>query len=385
VPRFFSVDQHCDAILEHNGNTIAEPIPVVTRQEVERFLARNVQLGTLVFTDEHRSYTALSDEYEHAAVSASDGTRSTFAETPIFRVAKHAPQVRIELPGSGAVFAGGQGFVLEASGYDEEDGSLGFNAFSWHSNLDGNLGAGRYIVLSASSLTPGSHTITVTGTDSSQMTATATVAITIAAKNAVPTAVDDTTSAELDTTVSLDVLVNDIDVEGDIDPRSLKIIRTPMLGEAEIIASPEGNTVTYTAHTSGQDSFTYEVCDGIDRCDIATVTINSGLAGCTIIGTEGDDTLEGTPGDDVICGFGGNDTITGGPGADQLQGEAGNDTIEGGEVPDTIGGGIGNDNLHGGPGVDIIRGNAGADTIHGERGVDMIIGAASEDTVVYQP
>jgi len=278
----------------------------------------------------------------------------------------HAPQVRIELPSSGALFAE-QGFVLEASGYDEEDGSLGFNAFSWHSNLDGNLGAGRYIVLSASSLTPGSHTITVTGTDSSQMTATATVAITIAAKNAVPTAVDDTTSAELDTTVSLDVLVNDIDVEGDIDPRSLKIIRTPVLGEAEIIASPEGNTVTCTAHTSGHDRFTYEVCDGIDRCDTATVTISSGLAGCTIIGTEGDDTLEGTPGDDVICGLGDNDTI------------------EGDEGPDTIGGGIGNDNLHGGPGVDIIRGNAGADTIHGERGVDMIIGAASEDTVVYQP
>jgi len=365
VPGFFSVDQHCDAILEHNGNTIAEPIPVVTRQEVERFLARNVQLGTLVFTDEHRSYTALSDEYEHAAVSASDGTRSTFAETPIFRVPMHAPQVWIVNPGSGAVFAGGQGFVLEASGYDEEDGSLGSGAFSWRSDLDGNLGAGRHIVLSAGDLTPGTHMITVTGTDSSQMTATAT--ITIAAQNAVPTTVDDTTSVELDISNSIDVLANDIDVEGDIDPRSLKIIRTPVLGEAEIIASPEGNTVTYTAHTSGHDSFTYEICDGIDRCDTATVTINSGLAGCTILGTEGDDTLEGTPGDDVICGLGGNDTINGGAGED------------------TIGGGIGNDTLTGGPGADTIRGNAGADTIHGERGVDMIIGAASEDTVVYQP
>jgi len=278
----------------------------------------------------------------------------------------HAPQVRIELPSSGALFAE-QGFVLEASGYDEEDGSLGFNAFSWHSNLDGNLGAGRYIVLSASSLTPGSHTITVTGTDSSQMTATATITITIAAQNAVPTAVDDIVSAELDTTVSLDVLANDIDVEGDIDPRSLKIIRTPMLGEAEIITSPEGNTITYTSHTSGHDSFTYEICDGIDRCDTATVTISSGLAGCTILGTEGDDTLEGTPGDDVICGLGGNDQLHRGLGDDEIYGGAGNDII------------------NGGLGADIIRGNAGTDTIHGERGVDMIIGAASEDTVVYKP
>src|SRR3712207_4788837 len=60
----------------------------------------------------------------------------------------------------------------------------------------------------------------------------------------------------------------------------------------------------------------------------------------TIVATEGDDSIEGTPGHDVIIagegndiiyGRDGNDFICGGPGDDSLQGEAGDDRIDGGE------------------------------------------------------
>jgi len=391
----------------------------------------------------------LGSDTARFAVSVSDGLRSGFAESAVFRVAKHAPQVQVESPGSGAVLAESQGFVLEASGYDKEDGSLGFNAFSWASSIDGSLGVGRSVVMSADQLTPGAHTITVTATDSTGLTATATVNITITTRNTVPTAVDDTATAELDTPAFIDVLANDIDAERDMDRRSFEITRPPTLGEAEIVLSPTtGNlAVRYVGHTSGNDTLIYQICDGIGRCDTATVSIAVGLAGCTIVGTEGDDMLVGTTGDDVICGLGGNDTIDGQQGADtilggagndtingrlgndiirgglgndqilghrgndilhggrgndeiyggegndniqgnqgedQLHGEAGNDNINGGEGDDTLGGGRGDDTLDGGPGADTIRGNAGADTIYRERGVDMVLGVASEDTIINQ-
>jgi len=82
-------------------------------------------------------------------VSVSDGLRSGFAESAVLRVARHAPRVQVESPASGAALAESQGFVLEASGYDKEDGSLGFNAFNRASSIDSNLGIGRYMVFSA--------------------------------------------------------------------------------------------------------------------------------------------------------------------------------------------------------------------------------------------
>ena len=75
-----------------------------------------------------------------------------------------------------------------------------------------------------------------------------------------------------------------------------------------------------------------------------------------IPGTGGDDpTLNGTPGDDIICGFGGNDTLNGMGGDDILFGGDGDDILEGGEGSDYLDGGAGNDALDGGPGPDTCR------------------------------
>jgi len=383
-------------------------------------------------------------------ISVSDGTRSAFTESPVFRVANHAPEVRIESPSSGVVLAESQGFLLKASGYDEEDGSLGFNAYSWISSVNGNLGTGAHVVLSANQLAPGTHTITVTATDSSGLTATATTSIIISRVNTLPIAMDDSASVELDVPVFIDVLANDTDTERDIDSRSFEITVQPMLGEAEIAISPAtaNLAVRYVGHTSGRDSLTYQICDGVNRCDTAKVLIAVGIANCTIFGTEGDDMLVGTPGDDVICGLGGddtidgktgNDTLLGGSGddtiygrlghdvirgglgddfilghrgddvifggrgddeiyggggndiikgqegSDELFGEAGNDIIEGGSGNDIIGGGVDDDTLRGGPGDDTIRGNAGKDTVFGGEGTDTILGVARDETVHDQP
>lgn len=81
----------------------------------------------------------------------------------------------------------------------------------------------------------------------------------------------------------------------------------------------------------------------------------------TIVGTEDNDKIRGTPDDDVIVGLGGNDDI---------KGKGGNDTICGGE---------GNDKLHGNKGNDILIGGPGYDKIHGGQGFDTCDGVYFDD------
>ena len=112
-------------------------------------------------------------------VSVSDGTRSEFQDSVVFSVAEHRPQVWIEDPMDNDSFTANQGIVLSASGYDNEDGILPFSAYRWESSLDGDLGIGEFIVLSAGDLSTGTHRIEVTATDSSGAIASRDVNITV--------------------------------------------------------------------------------------------------------------------------------------------------------------------------------------------------------------
>ncbi|MFK3776382.1 immunoglobulin-like domain-containing protein [Pseudomonas sp. NPDC089406] len=90
---------------------------------------------------------------------------------------------------------------------------------------------------------------------------------------------------------------------------------------------------------------------------------------------DGNDTLMGGAGNDIIFGQGGNDYLDGGKGNDILLGGTGNDTLLGGEGNDLLFGGAGNDTLIGGKGNDIMTGGAGADTFvwkAGDTGQDVI-------------
>lgn len=125
----------------------------------------------------------------------------------------------------------------------------------------------------------------------------------------------------------------------------------------------------------------------------ATITVTNDH-GCTIIGTTGNDTINGTNGNDVICGLAGDDTINGGNGNDVIYGGAGNDTLDGGNGDDTIYagdsgsvliGGNGNDTLTGGSGNDTIYGDNGNDTINAGPGNDTISGGNGNDTINAGP
>ncbi|MBS0437260.1 MAG: tandem-95 repeat protein, partial [Proteobacteria bacterium] len=85
-----------------------------------------------------------------------------------------------------------------------------------------------------------------------------------------------------------------------------------------------------------------------------------------IIGTTGDNSLNGTNNADYLIGRAGNDTLNGNNGNDYLDGGSGNDTLNGGAGADVLYGGAGNDSLTGGTGSDVFawtlsdRGTAGS-------------------------
>jgi RTX calcium-binding nonapeptide repeat (4 copies) len=101
---------------------------------------------------------------------------------------------------------------------------------------------------------------------------------------------------------------------------------------------------------------------------------------CTIVGTSGPDLLVGTAGADVICGGEGDDTITGGDGADRILGGPGDDELRGSEGSDVLNGGAGHDFLGGGAGDDTIYGIFGNDRESGRAGNDFLGGGEGNDT-----
>ncbi len=105
--------------------------------------------------------------------------------------------------------------------------------------------------------------------------------------------------------------------------------------------------------------------------DDAPPTCDGAVA--TIVGTDGDDTLNGTTGADVIVGLGGNDTIGGNLGDDVICGGTGADTLSGHGDDDRIFGQQGEDWLDGGIGGCCPSGpNTGDDWLSGGQDDDVL-------------
>lgn len=121
--------------------------------------------------------------------------------------------------------------------------------------------------------------------------------------------------------------------------------------------------------------------------------INGGEGNDVIFGNEGADHLNGNNGDDLVFGGSGADVIEGNDGedhliggteADLITGGNDNDLIEGNEGPDDLRGGDGNDIIHGGDGADSMLGQAGDDQLFGEAGNDFANGGLHTDTCVAE-
>jgi hypothetical protein len=87
--------------------------------------------------------------------------------------------------------------------------------------------------------------------------------------NRAPEANDDNASTATDTPVTIDVLANDSDADG--DPMTISAVGAPSHGSA----SASGGSITYTPASgfAGTDTFTYTVSDSFGGSDTATVTV----------------------------------------------------------------------------------------------------------------
>lgn len=117
----------------------------------------------------------------------------------------------------------------------------------------------------------GSDSFTYTISDGHNGQATATVNLTVNAINDNPVAADDTASAQTDTPVTIAVLGNDSDIDGD----SLTVTGTGTPAHGSVVVNANG-TITYTpaAGYNGTDSFTYTVSDGHGGTSSATVNLS---------------------------------------------------------------------------------------------------------------
>ncbi|MDG1372097.1 MAG: Ig-like domain-containing protein [Paracoccaceae bacterium] len=208
-----------------------------------------------------------------------------------------------------------------------------------------------------------------------------------------------------------------------LDPDGDTLTFTEVAGPANgtLIINANGSfQFTPVADFTGTDSFTFRASDGtLSDTATATITVNPEPVDPTAPDepTTGDDTLIGTPlndilnalagndttsgqaGDDLLIGGGGNDNIKGASGDDRLRGNGGDDTLKGGGGNDNIKGnsgadviwgnggddtikaGGGNDNVKGGGGADVINGGGGADWLNGGGGNDTIAGKGGDDTL----
>ena len=122
----------------------------------------------------------------------------------------------------------------------------------------------------------GDDTFTYTISDGNGGTDTATVSITVAEEdvNTPPVAADDTQSTGENSAVTINILANDSDADGALNPASVAIISGPSNGSVTVNAD---GTVTYTPNDDyiGADLFTYSVADNDgDVSNIANVSLS---------------------------------------------------------------------------------------------------------------
>jgi Bacterial Ig domain len=96
-----------------------------------------------------------------------------------------------------------------------------------------------------------------------------TFTITINGVDDAPVAHDDAATTDEDTPVSIDVLANDVDADG--DALSITSVSDPAIGPVTV----ESGKLRYVpdANRSGSDSFSYTVCDPSGECATATVDV----------------------------------------------------------------------------------------------------------------
>ncbi|MGE3989836.1 Ig-like domain-containing protein [Pseudorhodoplanes sp.] len=190
--------------------------------------------------------------------------------------------------------------------------------------------------------------------------------------NTAPVAADDTVETVKNLAAVINVLANDFDTVGFLDPTTVAVVDGPDHGTVTVDVVTGEITYKPTGNFVGTDSFTYTVKDD-DGVISNEATVSLDVAAAHNL-TEGDDVFSGdslgliTAGIEVN-GLGGHDYIV---------------TSNRSAQPDIINGGDGNDLIFVGGGDDFVDGGAGDDVIHARAGNDTLIGGEGDDTFVIR-
>lgn len=151
---------------------------------------------------------------------------------------------------------------------DPDGDTLTITAVSAAADGDADIDGGAVIYTPDAGFS-GSDSFTYTISDGNGGEDTATVTVSVSAVNSAPVADVDSASTPQDTAVSIDVLANDSDADG--DALSIASVSQASNGDTDIAAGE----ITYTPASgfSGTDSFTYTIEDGNGATAVATVTV----------------------------------------------------------------------------------------------------------------
>ncbi len=131
-------------------------------------------------------------------------------------------------------------------------------------------------------------------------TAQATVLITVQDNNQPPVAVDDSDETMQNVAVTTEVLANDSDADGILDPATLRVFN--VLNGTVTVDNVLGQ-VTFTPENGfvGETKYEYEICDNDGACAQATVTILINKANQPPVAVEDfDETLQNTPVETIV-------------------------------------------------------------------------------------
>ena len=153
---------------------------------------------------------------------------------------------------------------FQGSGSFDGDGTIA--SYGWNFG-DGTTGSG--VTTTHTYTNAGTYTTTLTVIDNQGLAGYTTQAISVTAQNVAPDAVNDTATTRKATPVTINVLANDQDDDGDL----LTIAGVSQGTHGAVTQT--GTTVTYTptGTFTGSDTFTYTITDGQDGRATGTVTV----------------------------------------------------------------------------------------------------------------
>ncbi len=187
---------------------------------------------------------------------------------------------------------------------------------------------------------------------------------------------------EVDQTKQVTGIVTGIGLEGREDPTGGSIF-SPLLviRNNPNTVGPDTNYLKFTGGehvvlggTEGNDILISSIGDDTIWGDGGNDRIEGGAGVDQLLGGAGDDIITDINGDDNIKGQGGNDVINSGDGFDLILAGDGNDFTVGGEDANETFGGEGNDYMFAGDDADVVFGDAGDDWIEGGNGNDLLQG-----------